>query len=86
MPGVARGISRNRFWSCGKDSPKLLKILGLLTFPMVPYGSLQFLKVPYGSLQFLKVPYALWFLMPYGSLWFLTVPYGSSWFFRVHCG
>ena len=47
MPGEARGMSSNRFWSCGgRGSPKLLKFLRFLLVlvdHLVPIG---FLRVP----------------------------------------
>ena len=58
MPGVAKGISSNRFSS--PLSARHLEIFwvtyGSLWFLMVSYGSLWFLMVPYGFLEFFWVP------------------------------
>ena len=77
MPGVARGISRSQFSSCG--SPKLLKFFylleGFLGFLRIPFG---FLRIPLGSLGFLGC-----LGVSLVSLGFLGAALGSLKFLRV---
>ena len=76
MPGVAEGISRNRF-----SSPRILK------FILIIKGTLGFFRVPYGFQRVLSVPQRLLFgfliWVPYlGSLFrfLILVSYSGSFF------
>ena len=67
MLGIARGISRSRFSSCG--SPKLLKFFYLLE------GFLGFLRIPLGFLGVLRVSWGVFGFLgfPWGCLRFLKI-------------